>query len=880
MDIFDFDDGRYDRYIIKEALHFYQKYNDWAILENEFRNKIDETRSWTDSQIHDCIEYIRHLLKKQKEASTGIYVNSDEWFSPGIDELRYWNYYKKTMKKEHWSNDRIEKLKKQCTDIVNFLPNPARICKDGNFKPYQKKGLVYGNVQAGKTASIAGLISMYASSGCPLIIVLSGVTNNLRWQTQERLIKDLHILDETGWHLLTPEKDRIGKNQPFVEALLAGNDVSIGVFKKNPYALTSLIRYCNQTSNDEVWKDNQVLIIDDECDQYSPNVTLRDEDDGTTYKHSAINGLIVDLMSLFPKCCYVGYTATPFANVLSEEPGEGHLYPEDFIYALDKNENYYGSNKIFGPEDDPDPVTLDAINIVDTEESRKLKDCSLREIPDSLRNAINYYIVAVACKYKRNLRDDFSTMLIHVDLKTTVHFAIEELVEEYISKVRKNWNNKDKNFISELKEIWNTEKVRNSPELVCSLFPDAKAEDYYTPELEDLFPEIDDVLSTDNLKLIVDNSLVPTTERLDYKKDEPRAYIVIGGNTLSRGLTLEGLTVSYFIRSSNTYDTLLQMGRWFGYRRKYEDLSRLWMLERLQEDFRFLCSIENEIRDEISNYTFGLTPSDYAMRIRTHFRMNITRALAMQAAKIDKINYSGTMADTRFLERKDINIINSNISATTNFLDSLPQSPSYYHNAWIYRNCDVDHILDYINNYTFDARNRSCHADTLIDYIQKAKEQNLLHKWNIVIKTKESGTPFQLSKKINVNLVTRSRIDEHIDNTIACLKGLREPADLMIDIDDYTWEHGDRTVAKQLQARQDYYSDDNDIPGLLIIYPIDKDSEPRNKNSKILTTLDANQHLIALMFVFPIIKNKELYQYMSIQLNNKEDEVIEDDDEY
>lgn len=880
MDLFDFDDGRYDRETIKEALHFYKKYNDWEILEKEFKNKIDESRDWTNEEIHDCVEYIRNLMRKLQEASTGIYVDHDEWFSTEIEELRYWSYYLKTIRKERWSGDRIDKLKKQCTDIVNFLPNPSRKCLDGNYKPYQKKGLVYGNVQAGKTASIAGLISMYASSGCKVIIVLSGVTNNLRQQTQERLIKDLHILDESGWHLLTPEKDRIGKNQPFVQALLAGNDVSIGVFKKNPYALKSLIRYCNQTTSDEVWKDTQVLIIDDECDQYSPNVILRDEDDGQEYKHSSINGHIIDLMSLFPKCCYVGYTATPFANVLSETPGEGHLYPEDFIYALEKNDNYYGSDKIFGKDDDIDPLTLDAINTVGTEEARKLKDCSLREIPKTLRDAINYFIVATACKYKRNLRDTFSTMLIHVDLKTDVHFAIETLVSEYLKEIKQQWNEKDPDLLVQFKDIWDLEKTRNPPELICKLFPEAKIEDYYTPELEDLYEEIDDVLDVNNLKLIVDNSLVPTGDRLDYKKDEPRAYIVIGGNTLSRGLTLEGLLVSYFLRTSNTYDTLLQMGRWFGYRRKYEDLSRLWMLERLENDFRFLCSIESEIRDEISNYTFNITPSDYAMRIRTHPRMRITRALAMQAAEINMVNYAGTMADTRFLERKNLDIMNRNLEVTSAFLNSLPQKASKYHNSWFYRNCDVSHLLAFINNYTFDSRNKSCQRESLVKFISKANQKNLLHKWNVVIKTKENGTPIKICDDITCNLISRSRIDEHIDNTTACLKGLREPADLMIDIDDETWEKGDRTVAKQLQARQDYYvAQGEDVPGLLIIYPIDKDSEPRNKESKLLTSLDADQHLIALLFVFPIIKNRDLYTYMSIPLTKNEIIIDEEDDE-
>lgn len=871
MDFFDFD-NRYEKDIIKDVLYFYQKYNDWEVLEREFRNKIDESRDWSDYEVRNCIEYIRGKLLKIAQEAEGIHVDNNFWFSTQIEELKYWNYYKKTMKSEHWSQERIKTLTRQCTEIINYLPNPKMKSTNQDLRKLCKKGLVYGNVQAGKTASIAGIISMYASVGCQLIIVLSGITNNLRWQTQARLMKDLKILEEPHWHLLTPEKDRIGKNHPYPEALLASNSVSIGVFKKNPYALKSLLNWLSKTTNSDVWKKNQVLIIDDECDQYSPNVILRDEDDGSEYKHSTINGLIVDLIKIFPRVSYVGYTATPFANILNELPSGESLYPEDFIYALDKNENYYGSEKIFGSNDEPETETLDAINIVELEECRKLKNGIEKEIPESIQTAINYFIIATACKYKRGLKD-FSTMLVHIDLRVSVHANAEALILEYIEKLKYKLRNRDTFIISNFKEIWEAEKNRNQVDRIHRLFPNSNTKDYLLPDFEDLYDEILNIISDSNLEIVVDNSTRSAEQRLTYDKENPHAIIVIGGNTLARGLTLEGLLVSYFVRSSNTYDTLLQMGRWFGYRPKYEDLCRIWTTENLINNFRFLCTVENEIREEISNYSFDISPKDFAMRIKTHPRMRITRAFAMQAAQINMINFAGTYSETYNLERWDVDLINKNISTTSSFLSSLSDTPKYHNNAWLYKNCNVQKILDYINSYSFNEHNNTCKKDILETYIQKALTKGHLQNWNVVVKTlKEGNEEINLDSRIKIYPVNRARLNDGLDINIAHFKDFRDARDLMIDIDTETWKNTRNTAKeKQIRLRKEYYEKSGEeTPGMLLIYPINKNSIPKFTNGR-QTELNAKQNLIGLIFVFPQIEDKDLFQYMSIPLEVQND---------
>lgn len=156
MDIFDFNDDRYDKYIIKETLHVYQRYNDWDSVEKEFRNKIDESRDWTDEQIHECVNYIRDAMRKSVQEAEGIHLDNNFWFSPEMGDLRYWEYYKKTMKSNHWSKDRINNLTRQCTEIINFLPNPQMKSTNQDLKNLCKKGLVYGNVQAGKPQASQG----------------------------------------------------------------------------------------------------------------------------------------------------------------------------------------------------------------------------------------------------------------------------------------------------------------------------------------------------------------------------------------------------------------------------------------------------------------------------------------------------------------------------------------------------------------------------------------------------------------------------------------------------------------------------------------------------------------------------------------------------
>lgn len=388
------------------------------------------------------------------------------------------------------------------------------------------------------------------------------------------------------------------------------------------------------------------------------------------------------------------------------------------------------------------------------------------------------------------------------------------------------------------------------------------------------------VIDEKNLEVVVDNSTRSTEERLNYDKKNPHPVIVIGGNTLSRGITLEGLVVSYFVRQSNTYDTLLQMGRWFGYRPKYEDLPRIWLTEELLSNFRFLCTVEDEIRDEISHYDFDITPKDFAMRIRTHPRMRITRALAMQAAQASMINFSGTYTETYNLERFDVDLLNRNIDVTRKLLADIGRMPEHHNNSLLYRNCDVTLVLSYIREYEFHKENRNCKPEVLTNYIQKALEKGHLKNWNIVVKTlqpQNARSEIPLLDGIKCYPVSRARLADGLDSNVAHFSDFREPRDLMVDVDTESWSKvKNAPVAMQMRIRRDFYQlSGQEVPGLLIIYPIDKDSVPRSANIQ-LKDLEAVQHIIGLLFAFPQIEDKALFQYMSIPLGVNDKEYEED----
>ena len=845
---------------------------DWDYIEkhlhysdtfNELRDEDEETFFY-----YKAIFLEKAKLRIQKESTRkGISTKKENWF--WIDSLQraaHWKAF--TQMQSNWSKSRMETVSKQSAEIVNCLSNPTKL--DTSSEDATVKGLVYGNVQSGKTAHIAALIAMYASSGCNLIIVFSGVTKNLRLQTQDRLRHDLGIDEKGCYDLITANSDLLGKYEQNIQGRLNGNKPCIGVFKKSPAALKRLSAYLDKVNDKSFWNKRQILVIDDECDQYSINVKdmYKDDETGENFERSTINNCIVKILNTFERYCYVGFTATPFANVLNERPGKDSLYPKDFIYPLDMNEKYYGAKKLFGSalsNPEKPELSMNAINIINDEDVNPRMN-SFEDLPKSMQEAVIYFILGTACKYYRGIKDH-SSMLVHLDMKIAVHFQLKKIFDAYFKNILCNYKSLKESF----EEIWNKEKDKISFETVKSLFSycDEDKEKYPVPDFSELQVYINEVIN--KLKVVVDNSATKEEDRLHYDDDKSNVYIVIGGNTLSRGLTLEGLLVSIFYRTNSLYDTLLQMGRWFGYRIGYEDLARVYTTKKIAFKYSELADIEDELREEFSNYTFDTTPEEVSVKIRTLPSLQITRKMAMQSAKSTGINYSGHRPQTLFFPRFDKEWLLHNQKVTYDFLSSLGEY-SIKNRMPLFENIPADKIAEYIKALNICEENKTCHKELLLKFFAKAKKRNFLNTWNVVVLSNSSGNQFEISKNLTVNLIERSRYDrKDPEEKNLYLKVLQQPTNMLLDTDLCDSTKDTESIPSMFLKRHAYFAEKGiKEPGLLLIYPINKDSKPKAGSSNRLP-LNSQEHIIAHTFVFPNSKDILLDNYMTIDLEREFD---------
>lgn len=844
---------------------------EWDYIEKNAYYK-DRFCSLRDEDEESYYFYKQKLINEAKKRiqkqsiRKGVSSKKENWFwLENLNRNYQWNAFK-TMQ-SGWSKERLNTVATQSAEIVNCLSNPTKIETPADEATI--KGLVYGNVQSGKTAHIAALIAMYASSGCNLIIVFSGVTKNLRQQTQDRLRHDLGIDEKGCYDLITANSDLLGKSEQNIQGRMAMNRPCIGVFKKSPAALKRLYAYLNNVNDKSFWNKRQVLVIDDECDQYSINVKdmFKDDETGEIFERSTINKHIVNILNTFERYCYVGFTATPFANVLNELPGKDSLYPKDFIYPLDINTKYYGAKKLFGSalsNPDNEELSIDAINIIKEEELNP-KANSFEALPKSMQEAIQYFIVATACKYYRNLKEH-SSMLVHLDMKIAVHSQLKEIIEDYRNKILADY----KSLKSDFKNVWDKEKFRVHFDTLKKLFSysDLEKETYSTPEFEELQIYINEVLN--KLKVIVDNSVTPMEERLHYDNDKSNVYIVIGGNTLSRGLTLEGLLVSVFYRTSSLYDTLLQMGRWFGYRIGYEDLARLYTTQKIAFRFSELADVEEELREEFSNYNFGTTPEEVSVRIRKLPNLQITRKMAMQSAISTGINYSGHRPQTLFFPCNNSNWLLHNQRVTANFISTLGAN-TVKNRMPLFENISIEKIQAYIQDLNILDENKTCKKDMLLKFLEKAKERKFLLKWNIVVISNKNGDCFRIAPSLTVNLIERSRYDRKDPNEESLyLKVLQQPTNMLLDTDLCESTPDTEPVQSMFIKRHSYFEQKGIAePGLLIIYPINKNSKPKTSSPNRIP-LNAPEHIIAHTFVFPSSKDILLDDYMTIDLTGEQ----------
>ena len=759
--------------------------------------------------------------------------NIETWYpGPDFPGAWCWPSYREILREKGWQ---LQALDTTTTKIMAHLPHPG----EGRI---QTRGLVVGHVQSGKTANYTGVISKAADVGYKLFIVMTGMTSSLRQQTQRRVHRELCMPNTENWNMLTSaSQDFQGVGNP--DAMLTPQNRQgriLCVVKKNVFILQRLIDFFN-TANSDVKADCPVMVIDDEADQASIN-TRRKADE-----RSAINDKIVNMLQALPKSAYIGYTATPFANIFIDPTLPEDLYPRHFIFDLPRPDAYFGAEKIFGREatrhDEPDEDHdgLDMIRDVVEDEAVLLQPPGPGERFDfhpelvpSLEDAIRYFLLCCACRLVRGQEREHSSMLIHTTLYTHTHDQLQELVSGYVGGLQERWNCGDSTLEGALHSLWQDERRRVTLEEV-----ESEAEDVSFRELQ---PRIAEVFR--RCEVVVDNGR--RSSGLAYEADEPSAYIAIGGNTLSRGLTLEGLMVSYFVRTASAYDTLLQMGRWFGYRRGYEDLPRVWMTPELQDHFVHLATVESEIRHDIKRYdTEKRTPEEFAIRVQTHPKLAVTSKLKMQNVELASASYSDTHIQTFQFRHDDKPWLENNLDAARDLLRSISEneSPEPASGArWLFRDVPAELVTAFLSQY------ESLHEDfsdrLLLEYIRSEQNHGALEWWNVGLVGSKRMPRIDLGAGVESHLVRRSRF-QRIEP--ANIKALTSRADRVVDLG---WDGSvEGLTSDNISAMRNAKQPDK---GLLLLYPIDRNSRPaRDTKNGRRHPLNASAHVIGVGLSFP-----------------------------
>ncbi|WP_160525640.1 Z1 domain-containing protein [Sphaerochaeta halotolerans] len=860
----------------------------------QLKEKMYELDSSLDeSYIHEVVEeaFLPYTVQKISSEAAVVPKNIYPWvLEEEFTEKKsatYWNAYALNLKKYmHLTDEQITELRDDCLVITNRLVSPRSEYIKSKSDQFNKKGLVYGNVQSGKTATFGGVIAQYVSKGCRIVIVLSGTLNNLREQTLNRLRRDLGIdhppISNMHWHLITDPDDLLRKNCQKIDSVLSNQDtVLFGVFKKNSQVLKHLNNRFLKLNNQSFLSNYQALIIDDECDQASINVANISADE-----RSAINKQIIQLFKYLPRYSYIGFTATPYANVLNEPPGEYSLYPSDFIVALPEKQDYYGASKIFGlgeefEDYDTGLPTLDIINPYNKNGKRKDEVFSSIEL-QLLENAIRYFLLATACKYERaesipNSESllSHSTMMIHCSHKIIDQREILSKVKAIYKNIVDEYNQVD-NELSKgyFKAVWDKEYVaraENNRVAIKEQFPEDTLKRLPEPSFNRLFGLLATIIEKTELK--IDNGEASDHERLVYDDENPAVYIATGGNTLSRGLTLEGLVVSFFSRSTKTYDSLMQMGRWFGYRRGYEDLPRLWMPYEVMINFRFLAGLDIDLRESIKRYELDASPRQVALAIRTNPHMQIVRKMAMQNAVQASVNLAGHRPQTIYF-RKDTYWLHDNIEAAKNLVRSSVKKNIVTHKPikqirsnYLFEDINFEDLTQFLEEYQFHMSSVGLSKDLLLGFISKAKENGYLDSWNLVLKSVSNTNKvikcelFKDFLDIPINYLIRGQIDD-IPGRVN-LKAITSPGDILCDTEIH---NPARFSYKEQFEQRDYYFKEKGkkTPGLVILYPIYSKSKSSSKD-RLPLTLDKD--IIGVAFVFPMIaQNTGLYDSVVVNL--------------
>ena len=750
---------------------------------------------------------------------------------------RYWPRYREWLDAK-LSVAVIDGVDRSTDTVLGLLEDPLR------QGAWDRRGLVVGNVQSGKTGHYIGLVSKAADAGYKLVIVLAGLHNNLRSQTQMRLDEGF-----LGYETRPREEDikviGVGRinSDPSIRPNFATNRTNNGDFttrvarnlgispeqrpwlfvvKKNKTVLDRLLRWIRNhvadlhdpESGRRVVTRLPLLMIDDEADHASVDTGERviDADGRPDEDHqpTAINRLIRRILHAFARSAYVGYTATPFANIFIHERGatkqEGpDLFPAAFIVNLAAPSDYVGSAKMFGGGGE-NVDALDLVRIIDDysgadgtgwmplrhKNGHVPRYLGGDRLPPSLNEAIDAFVLACAARRARGQTGQHSSMLIHVTRFTSVQKHVHRQVEARVRLIRQRLTRRigTEQMIERLKSLWKRDFQR-----VTGGAPNVEARAILgeVSDWKDILPLIPDVVSDVEVKTINGTA----KDALDYAEHEKTGLtvIAIGGDKLSRGLTLEGLCVSYFLRASRMYDTLMQMGRWFGYRQGYVDLCRLYTTADLADWFRHITEAADDLREEFDHMAArGDTPRDYGLKVQSHPVLMVTSRLKMRTARNLMLSFSGTLVETVALYRTR-NELERNLAATRSLIavldvpevDPVRKRPGQLAKwkGFLWNEVPASHVLDFLSEYRTHPMAHKADSFLLSEFIRKMLQHGELARWTVALIGGGIGRPVDLRDDIRLTTLQRQAKGRH-ENRYS-IGRLMSPRDESIDLDVAQW---------------------------------------------------------------------------------------------
>lgn len=828
-------------------------------------------------------------------------VKKSDWWkqlknSP-LFQSEYWTRYKNYLqKKDNWSINTIRDIDDSTDDVMNAISNATNFCEE------KRMGLVFGYVQSGKTAHYIGLINKAIDSGYKIIIVLSGIHNNLRSQTQSRI--DEEVLGyETSLEAqgkFVGKKNAIGvgvgknnqiENSQLFQSLTTRDEKGdfnikisaasmyppfIIVTKKNASVLRRLIKYFQKSPFSEtdingkkyVPSEFPALIIDDEADQASVNTNeCYDEKNDLldTYNPTTINGLIRSLLNLFKCSSYVGYTATPFANIfipphITDLRYGNDLYPKDFIMKMPCSNYYIGAREFFGINREEASEMPLCRNIISGKsylgKGTKSTD-SVGEIPDELKKAIKSFVISTAIRNLRGQKNKPNTMLIHIIRFIAQQDKIKKRVDDYKNELGNYIVYGDIEIEDELKTLWKEDFCVTTENMVSD-FPKYMANIPYI-SWHELFNEIKRLFTEKEFLVYSING--KSIDSLMYKEriGKPFNVIVIGGDKLSRGLTLEGLTISYFTRSSNTYDTLMQMGRWFGYKNGYLDLCRLYITPVLKQYFFHISEATEEL---VRQFDFmndmEQTPMSFGLRVATHPELLISGSKKIRTGKTIETDFSNKLSQTRTF---DINPEqhDRNFDSVEMLLQAIgePIDRKIYWKSknreqigehYFWTDVDCYYIKEFLENYETSVNAARVNSRYMADYISNQNKCGGLILWTVCLINVGKGENFSINGLIVNSGIERSDKTVIESKKICSIKTMTSKEHEYLD---YTQEQLDKvSKLKKLNKKQN---------NLTLTEYIRKETRPRNKGFLILYpigkagSLTANKKKHKTPFGFAIV---------------------------